>query len=106
MKEQIILENVYKGIAVTVTDIWDKYENQPVCSSVDPLTVIPDPKCHNGSYMRYVGFERRLSEWTIKNNESFNIKGVDISNIEDSQALKDAERAKSSDYNTMVYSNE
>lgn len=104
LKEQIILENVYKGIAVTVTDIWDKFENQPVCSSIDPLTVIPDPKCHNGSYMRYVGFERRLSEWTIKNNESFDITGIDIRNMDDSQTMRMASMVY--DDNNTIYSND
>lgn len=98
LKEQIILENAYKGIAITVTDIWDNNEKQPIVQSIDPLTAIPDPKCHNWSSMRFFGYERRLSRYVIEESQEFNTSGIRLDNLHDTDTLRDADRAKNNDW--------
>ena len=73
-RRQIITDNAYKGIACEIIDSWDNDEIQPIAGIVDPLTIIPDPKCWDTSYMRFIGFERRLPSWQIKDNDAFNLR--------------------------------
>jgi hypothetical protein len=54
LKDQIIIDNGYYGVAVEVLDMYDSDENQPMSSLVAPDTIIPDPKCQRGSFMRFV----------------------------------------------------
>lgn len=92
-KDQIIIDNGYYGIAVEALDMYDDTENQPVSALIPPDTVIPDPKCQRGSFMRFVGFERRLPIWQIKNNPQFNIKGITLIDSADSEAIRLSEQA-------------
>lgn len=104
-KEEIIDNNAYEGVAITVSDIWDNDEIQPIIWTVDPLTVIPDPKCTKGSQMRFIGFERRLDRDMVENNDAFDVKGIDLDNLDDSQAQKDS-RYANGQYNIWTDTND
>lgn len=103
-KEQIIIDNGYYGIAVEVLDMYDSEENQPQSQLVNPDTVIPDPKCTKGSNMRFIGFNRQLPMWKIKDNESFNIRGYTLEDTTTSSATKMSEQARADSY--VISSNE
>lgn len=93
-KDNIIIDNGYFGIAVEVLDMFDWEENQPVSALVPPDTCIPDPKCVRGSFMRFVGFNRRLPDWMLKNKSEFEIpKGMQIMDIDKSAELRLSDQA-------------
>lgn len=73
LKDQIIIDNGYYGVAVEVLDMYDDWENQPISSLVAPDTVIPDPKCQRWSFMRFVWFDRRIPVWQIEDKKVFDI---------------------------------
>lgn len=62
MREDIVNYNALYGLAVTAVLGWCDDEVQPVSDTIDPLSVIPDPKNWRGSKMRWIGFERRVME--------------------------------------------
>ena len=97
IKEQIIIDNGYYGIAVEVLDMYDEDENQPDSQLVNPDTVIPDPKCTKGSRMRYIWFNRKLPIWKIKNNESFNTKWYTLEDAS-SWDMRMSEEARADSY--------
>lgn len=53
MKDRIIIDNVYYGIAVEVVDMYDEDEQQPMSALINPDVCVPDPKCTNNSEMRF-----------------------------------------------------
>ncbi len=61
-REDIVDYNWLYWVAVTVVDNYDDEEQQPISATINPLTVIPDPKNWRWSKMRFIGFERRLTK--------------------------------------------
>ena len=103
IKDQIIIDNWYYGVAVEILDMYDSDENQPVSSLVPPDTVIPDPKCQKGSYMRFVWVERRIPDWRLKGNE-FDIWDMEVSDFTTSSDMRLSDMSK--DDNHFIFSNE
>lgn len=71
LREDIINQNALYGLAATCVDWWDSDEKQPIADSIDPLSIIPDPKNWRGSKMRFIGFERRVTKEYLENNTAF-----------------------------------
>jgi len=75
-REDIVNNNALYGLAVTVVEGWDETDVSPISDSIDPLSVIPDPKNWRGSKMRWIGFERRVTEEYLKSNPAFDQNAV------------------------------
>lgn len=103
LKDQIIIDNWYYGIAVEVIDMYDEDENQPVSQLVPPDTVIPDPKCQKGSYQRFVGLERRIPDWKLKGN-NFDIGDMEVADFSTSYDMRMSDMSK--DNTNFIYTNE
>lgn len=86
LKDQIIIDNGYYWVAVEVLDMYDSDENQPISSLVAPDTVIPDPKCQRGSFMRFVWFERRIPTWQIEDKKVFDLGWMVVMDMSDTSS--------------------
>lgn len=75
MREDIVNQNALYGLSATIIDGWDDDEVQPMSDTIDPLSIIPDPKNWRGSKMRFIGFERRVSLEYLKSSPAF--KGIE-----------------------------
>lgn len=93
MKEQIIIDNGYYGIAVEVADLYDDDEQQPMSVLINPDTCIPDPKCVNSSWMRFFWFSRKVQDWKLKSDQ-YNIEGIEIKNIDTDSLLYNSDQAR------------
>jgi len=64
---------------IRVFDWWDDIEKKPITKSVDPLTVIPDPKSYKKNDFKYFGFEVKANKNILKNNPAyFNLDKVEF----------------------------
>lgn len=77
MREDIVNHNGLYGASVTVVDWYDFDEEQPLSDTIDPMSVIPDPKNWRGSKMRFIWFERKVSKEYLKNNGFKNVEKVE-----------------------------
>lgn len=103
IKDQIIIDNWYYGVAVEVMDMYDEEENQPVSQLVPPDTVIPDPRCQKGSYQRFVGIERRIPDWKLK-TDKFDIGEMEVADFSTSYEMRMSDLSK--DNTNFIYTNE
>lgn len=87
MREDIVNHNALYWASITTVDWWDNDEFQPISWSIDPLSVIPDPKNWRGNKMRFIWFERRLRLEELKRDSSY-------SNIEKVESYISAELEK------------
>jgi hypothetical protein len=71
LKDIIVCENAIYGISATVIESFDDDEIKPIIDTIDPLSIIPDPKNWRGSKMRFIGLEKAVTIDYIKNNKSF-----------------------------------
>lgn len=92
MRERIVNENAIYGLSATVVEWFDDIEMQPIVDGISPLSIIPDPKCWQDSKMRFIGFERRLSAESVRNNPIYDVSKVtELTTY--SQEIDDDERA-------------
>ena len=95
LDEDIVNHNALYWLSVSIIDWWDDDEKAPLSDTIDPLSVIPDPKNWKGSKMRFFWVERTLPKFSIENNPSFfNIDELKFSHSieleENKRALDDA----------------
>jgi len=62
IREDIIQHNAMYWIWITVVDWFDLETNTPIEHSIDPLSVIPDPKNWRWNTMRFFWIERRVDK--------------------------------------------
>ncbi len=97
-REDIVDYNGLYWVAITCVDNYDDEEQQPIQATIDPLSVIPDPKNWRGSKMRFIWFERRVSKEYLETAPWYkNINLVNDSNTSqelrlNEQAYNDANR--------------
>lgn len=106
-REDIVNDNALYGLAVTVVDGWDEDLVSPTQSTIDPLSVIPDPKNWRGSKSRWIGFERRVKKEDLLNNPAFDKKNVEACGFATSGELRLNEIASNNANRTItVYEQE
>lgn len=77
MREDIVNHNGLYGVSATMIDGWDNDEIVPLQTTIDPLSIIPDPKNWRGSKMRFIGWERKVKIETLLANDAFDRKAVE-----------------------------
>jgi hypothetical protein len=70
-REDIVDYNALYWVALTVVDNYDDEEHQPISDTINPLSVIPDPRNWRGNKMRFIWFERRISIDFLKNTDGY-----------------------------------
>lgn len=103
-REDIVDYNALYWVAVTTVDWYDEDEQQPISATINPLSVIPDPKNWRWSKMRFIWFERRLSLDYLKSTPWY----INVSKIipwSDSHELQLNDRA-SDNANWLNYESE
>lgn len=103
-QDAIIIDNCNYGIAVEIMDIYDEDENQPMSVLVNPDACIPDPKCTDGSEMRFFGYSRKVLAYKLENSDIYNLQGLIISDMWEDQNLRQSNDAR--DAYTLITSNE
>lgn len=99
MREDIINHNGIYWVSVTIIDWWDDEEKQPISATIDPLSIVPDPKNWRGNNMRFFWIERRLLKEWLNKNVFFNIDKIQC--IETSDELRKNDDA----YNDIDWTN-
>lgn len=69
IREDIIQHNTIYWIWITVVDWFDLETNTPIEHSIDPLSVIPDPKNWRWNTMRFFWVERRVDKKELENQD-------------------------------------
>ena len=104
MRDKIIIDNCHYGIAVECMDMYDEDENQPMSALINPDVCVPDPKCTDGSDMRFFGFSRKVSAYKLENSDTYNLQGMSIVDAKEDTNLQRSNQYRSEDW--MVTSNE
>lgn len=71
VKDIIVCDNSLFGISATVIENFDDEDVKSIIDTIDPLSIIPDPKNCRGSKMRFIGLEKQVTVEYIKNNPTF-----------------------------------
>lgn len=103
-QDQIIIDNCNYGIAVEIMDIYDEDENQPMSVLVNPDACIPDPKCTDGSEMRFFGYSRKVLAYKLETSDIYDLQGLLISDMWEDANLRQSNDAR--DSYTLIKSND
>lgn len=103
-QDGIIIDNCNYGVAVEIADIYDEDENQPMSVLVNPDACIPDPKCTDGSEMRFFGYSRKVLAYKLEDNDIYDLQGLIISDMGEDENLRMSNDAR--DNYTLITSNE
>ncbi len=74
IKRQIIDDNNLYGISATFIEAFDDDEVCPLLAHIDPLSLILDPKNYCDSEMRFIGLEKQMTIWYVRDNEKYDKK--------------------------------
>lgn len=50
---------------------WDGIDKRPICESIDPLCIIPDPHYQNAKDMRFIWFEQRENIFNLTEKDGY-----------------------------------
>lgn len=85
-------------------DIYDEDENQPMSVLVNPDACIPDPKCTDGSEMRFFGYSRKVLAYKLENSDVYDLQDLVITDVGEDSNLRLSNDAR--DSYSFITSNE